>query len=73
MIEVVRALPEDIQDRVADMPEHSYGVTRVVVILDDGTEIPDVYVAWAKEIVKVGTSEKISFDPGRVVDVRCAD
>lgn len=72
-MEVVKALPEAIQDRVADMPEHSYGITRVVVTLDDGTEIRDVYVAWAKEVVKVGHNEAISFDPSRVVDVRCEE
>lgn len=70
-MQVVKALPPAIQDRVADMPEHSYGITRVVVTLDDGTEIRDVHVAWAKEVVKVGSSETIPFDPSRVVDVRC--
>jgi hypothetical protein len=70
-MEVVKALPPAIQDRIAGMPERSYGVTRVVVTLDDGTEIRDVYVAWAKEIVKVGKNETIPFDPSRVVDVRC--
>jgi hypothetical protein len=70
-MEVVRALPAAIQDRVADMPEHSYGITKVVVTLDDGTEVHDVHVAWAKEVVKVRGSETIPFDPSRVVDVRC--
>ncbi len=33
-----RLLPEHLQDKVRDMPESSYGATRVVVVLDDGTE-----------------------------------
>ena len=70
MLEILRDLPEVIQDQVAAMPECSYGVTRVVVTLDDGTDIPDVLVGWAQEVLKVGGSEKISFDPGRVVAVR---
>jgi hypothetical protein len=69
-VDVVRALPAAIQDRIADMPEHSYGVTRVTVTLDDGTQIRDVHVAWAKEVVKVGGSDEIGFDPSRVVAAR---
>jgi len=51
------------------MPESSHGATRVVVILDDGTRVSDVYVAWGKEIVKVGQSFEVPFDASRVVDV----
>jgi hypothetical protein len=70
MVELLPNLPENIQERINDMPEYSYGCNRVIVTLDDGREISDVYVAWAKEVVRVGKSEKISFDPSRVVDVR---
>jgi hypothetical protein len=52
------------------MPESSYGATRVTVVLDDGTRIPDVYVAWGKEIVKVGQKQDILFDVSRIVDVQ---
>jgi hypothetical protein len=51
------------------MPEHSYGVTRIRVTLDDGSRFSDVLVAWGSEIVKVGTSEEIPFDPSRIVSV----
>ena len=64
-------LPEAIRKKVANMPEYSYGVNRVTVILNDGTEIKDVYVAWASEIVKVGSSKEIPFDPTRIVGVQC--
>jgi hypothetical protein len=70
VVEIVRTLPEEIQDRVSSMGEHSYGVTKVVVTLDDGTKIREVYIAWGTEVVRVGKSEKIPFDPSRVVDVR---
>ena len=63
-------LPERFQGQVAVMPEYSYGVNRVIVALDDGTTVSDVFVAWAKKIVRVGTSEQIPFDPTRIVDVR---
>ena len=51
------------------MPEYSYGVIRVVVTLDDGTKYYDVFIAWAKEIVKVGTSEQVPFDPARIIQI----
>jgi len=66
---VMKELPKHLQDKVATMPEYSYGVNRVVVTLDDGTRVRDVFIGWAKEIVKVGTSEEIPFDPARIVDV----
>jgi hypothetical protein len=67
---MTKELPERFQDQVAAMPEYSYGVNRLVVTLDDGTIVSDVFVAWAKEIVKVGTSEHIPFDPTRIIEVR---
>jgi hypothetical protein len=63
-------LPEHLQEKVRDMPESSYGATRVTVVLDDGTRIPDVYVAWGREIVKVGQRNEIPFDVSRIVDVQ---
>jgi len=62
-------LPERLQEKVQNMPETSYGATRVVVILDDGTRIGDVYVAWGNEIVKVGEKTNIEFDVSKIVDV----
>lgn len=62
-------LPEHLREKVRNMPESSYGATRVVVVLDDGTRIPDVDVAWGKEIVKVGRGFEVPFDASRVVDV----
>jgi len=41
-------------------------------VLDDVTEYADVYVAWTKEILGVGGSSVIPFDPKRVFDVRPA-
>lgn len=64
-----RMLPEHLRDRISEMPESSYGVTRLTVVLDDGTRIPDVFVAWGGEVVKVGASTDVPFDPVRVVDV----
>jgi hypothetical protein len=70
MVLIVKALPESIQERINSFPESSYGAHRVTVILDDGTEFHQVYVAGGSEVVRVGRSERIPFDPSRVVDVR---
>jgi len=64
-------LPDKFKDFIDAMPEYSYGVQRVVVTLDDGKKIWDVFVAADNEIVKVGISTEVSFDPNRVVEVRC--
>jgi hypothetical protein len=63
-------LPDHIQEEIRNLPESSYGANRVVVTLDDGTEVRDVYVAWGKEIVKVGNSQDIPFEVSRIVNVR---
>jgi hypothetical protein len=51
------------------MPESSYGLNRVTVILDDGTRVPNVHVAWGREIFRVGETVHLDFDPSRIVDV----
>ena len=63
-------LPDHLQEKIRNLPESSYGANRVVVTLDDGTEVRDVYVAWGKEIVKVGNSQDIPFEVSRIVNVR---
>jgi hypothetical protein len=52
------------------MAEDSYGVVRLIVTLEGGKEFRDVYVAWGREIVKVGDSTKLLFDPSKIVKVR---
>ena len=62
-------MPERFRDIVAAMPEYSYGVQRIVVTLDDGMKVRDVFVAGDNEIVKVGTHREVPFDPQRIVKV----
>jgi len=63
-------IPSQFEKQVLEMPETSYGVTRVVVTLEDGTEFSDVFIAWGNEIVKVGSSEIIPFDSNKIVKIR---
>ena len=62
-------LPDLIKEIIAEMPEYSYGVNKVTVELDDGCKYDEVFVGWGEEILKVGTSLIIPFDPSRVVKV----
>ncbi len=55
-------LPEVFAEQVRAMPETSMGANRIRVRLRDGSEFPDVYVAWGDEIVRVGTSSEIPFN-----------
>ncbi|UAK23013.1 hypothetical protein [Sphingomonas nostoxanthinifaciens] len=64
-----RTLPAHISDKVREMPETSYGSTRVIVTLDDGSRVRDVHVAWATEVVRVGQQDDITFDASRVVNI----
>jgi hypothetical protein len=65
-----RILPVAIQERVAAMERQSYGINRVTVVLDDGTEHGGVRVAWATEVVGVDGQEEIPFEVARIVDVQ---
>ena len=47
-------LPARHCDNAANLPESSYGSTRVTLILVDGRRIHDVYLAWGNEIAKIG-------------------
>jgi hypothetical protein len=65
-----RILPTAIQERIAPMERHGYGLNRVVVSLDDGTDLPGVHVLWATEVVRVEGYDDLPFETARVVDVR---
>jgi hypothetical protein len=60
-------LPESITEEILQFPESSMGAHRVKVAPQDGREYSDVYVAWGKNVVRVGTSEFVPFDPAHVV------
>ena len=63
-------VPSKFENDILQFPEHSYGVTRITILLDDGRMINDVFVAWGKEIIRVGTSKTILFDPEKIIEVR---
>jgi len=62
-------LPPDVQKKIAQIPESSYGAKRVTLKLSDGAEYHKVFVLWNKEVASVGDYEYIPFDVGKVVDV----
>ena len=64
-----RVIPEAFREQVLAMPEYSRGVTRIRLRLADGSRFSDVFVAWGTEVVKVGASEGVPFDPSEIVAV----
>jgi hypothetical protein len=65
-----RILPAAVQERLVGMEHHSYGVSRVVVVLDDGTEVSGVHVLWTTVVGRVEGHAEVPFDVARVIDVR---
>ena len=70
--------PLDLSDELAEkartFPESSYGATKVTLVLWDGTRIPDVVLAWARQIVRVGSRavdspDELGFGIANVRDV----
>jgi hypothetical protein len=66
----VLILPERLQDKVRKLPDDSYGVKRIVVVLDDGTTYGGVYVGWSKEVLWIEGHDTVPFNVARVVEVR---
>lgn len=67
--EFIPILAEDIQKKIEKVPEQSYGVKRVILVLDDRTEY-EAFVAWNKQVLAISDFGPTPFDPGRVIDIR---
>jgi hypothetical protein len=65
-----RILAPPVQERLVGMRHDSYGVSRVVAVLEDGTEVPGVWVLWATLVGRVDGHDEPPFEVSRVVDVR---
>ena len=62
-------IPAFLQDKAASAPEISYGAARITVVLKNGQRIPNVIVAWGREIVKCGGKDKIPFTQNEILDI----
>ncbi len=62
-------LPERWRDKISTFPEHSYGVSLVTLVLDDGSSIRNVRIAWNCEVLERNNPELAHLDPLRIVDV----
>ncbi|MCP3929439.1 MAG: hypothetical protein GY705_10100 [Bacteroidetes bacterium] len=47
-------LPEHLANKAKQFPESSYGANKVTLVLQNGIEIKEVFLAWGEEIVKIG-------------------
>lgn len=69
MSTINKNLPISIQEKISTFPESSYGAHCVTIFLADGRVFKEVYIAGNDTIVKVGSSNRVPFDPGAVIDV----
>ena len=78
MLGIVRAmtllLPDQLADKAAGFGEISYGATRATLVLADGRRIHEVYLAWGREIVKIGVRaisrpDELGFQLADIVDL----
>ncbi len=68
------SLPDELADKAAGFGEISYGATRATLLLADGRRIHEVYLAWGREIVKIGDRavsqpDELGFQLADIVDV----
>lgn len=59
-----------LQNRASKEAWHSWGIHKVNVTLENGTEYRNVFVGWYKEILSVTGHHGIPFDPEDIVDIR---
>ena len=68
------SLPDELANKAAGFSEISYGATRATLLLADGRSIYEVYLAWGREIVKIGSRtisqpDELGFQLADIVDV----
>ena len=66
----IAILPKSIQTKLEQIPQHSYGIKLVDLVLKNGSEFKGVFIAWNKEITIVRGFDSIPFDVTEVVDVK---
>jgi hypothetical protein len=67
-------IPPRLQETAHMFPECSYGASRVALLLKDGRRVEDVYLAWGRQIVKIGQRkisypEELDFETSDIVDL----
>ena len=62
----LRVLPKPVQAEIVHLPEESYGVKRVTLTMDDGSEY-EALVGWNKQVLGVIGFESIPFNLEKVV------
>jgi hypothetical protein len=68
-VTAMKEIPSIFEDKVLHFPECSYGVTKTVVILANERGIRDVFIAWDKEIARVGETKDVPFNPTTNVNI----
>jgi hypothetical protein len=67
-------LPQRLLEKTNAMPEYSYGANKVTLILKDGSQVHNVFLAWGRKIVKIDKRQieseaQLKFRTEDIVDV----
>lgn len=62
-------LPKHIQEKIKSIPEVSYGIKKVNLIIEDGTQYKNAFVAWNKEITFVPGYDLLPLNAKQVSEV----
>ena len=62
-----------IQKKVEKVQNYMYGVKRVNITLNDGTEFKNVFIAWNKEITFVPGYDELPFDATDILEIAQGD
>jgi hypothetical protein len=68
------SLPDQLADKAAAFPESSHGANRVTLVLADGRNVHGVFLAWGRDIVKIGARaisrpDELDFQLADIADV----
>jgi hypothetical protein len=66
---MVRIPSATFREQLAQASRLSYGAVRATVILASGRRVPDVILAWGRDVVRCGGTTEIPFTEEEIADV----
>jgi hypothetical protein len=68
------SLPDRLAEKTILFPESSYGANRVTLVLANGRRVHEVFLAWGRDNVKIGSrpisrQDDLDFQMADIADV----
>lgn len=61
-------IPREVEEKVNSFAEWRMGANKVDLVLRNGRIVKDVYLAWGRDIVRIGEHGVIDFQADDIVD-----